>query len=174
VVLFRQGAMRLWFANLIMYSPGLTVARCYVLFTYAAAQIAPALCDDTAKISGGEAAQAASRQAHSARNGSLHPSSSSPKWLRRDAAGLVLFAVFFPVVDVSAPWVRSRGRPECASVSILPGRWQSLRPIPECQPTVRHLGEPISRDPEAPIRIGPITPKNGILTLGQSGRDKGG
>ncbi|MGO9602328.1 MAG: hypothetical protein ACLQAT_02800 [Candidatus Binataceae bacterium] len=28
-----KGAMRLWFANLIMYSAALTVAGCYVPFT---------------------------------------------------------------------------------------------------------------------------------------------
>jgi 2-haloacid dehalogenase len=40
-----KGAMRLWFANLIMYSASLTVARCYVPFTEIGSAVMKMLAD---------------------------------------------------------------------------------------------------------------------------------
>jgi 2-haloacid dehalogenase len=40
-----KGAMRLWFANLILYSAALTVARCYVLFTDIGSAVMKMLAD---------------------------------------------------------------------------------------------------------------------------------
>jgi 2-haloacid dehalogenase len=40
-----EGAMRLWFANLIMYSAALTVAKCYVPFTDIGAAVMKMLAD---------------------------------------------------------------------------------------------------------------------------------
>src|SRR6201988_1577664 len=91
-----KGAMRLWFANLILYSAALTVAGCYVPFTDIGAAVMKMLADQRGiKISGGDKKELTEKFS------TMPPHPEVPAALRKlRAAGFRLFTLTDNLLEV--------------------------------------------------------------------------
>ncbi|WP_456782741.1 hypothetical protein [Bradyrhizobium sp. USDA 4516] len=150
-----KSAMRLWFANFIMYSASLTVAGCYVPFTDIGAAVMKMLADTR-----GIRIDDADKQELTEKFSTMPPHGEVPGALRRlRAAGFRLFTLTDNLLEVqtrqSDPWRHRRSvraallrRRRQASQAVAAGLWlcregargKALGVLPDRLPHLGHAG----------------------------------